>query len=203
MRDIPGTARSNASAMSHLSRGSNMSEARLEKLMRLQHRENSKPRISSRSRSQASNRNPYNQRPITGLSNAGPGLNRSASAMSFRDQQPSRPATGMSQMDQYDSWRPATGAIDEDAEYYGEDGAGGGGASMYDDSMGPPPKTGATEVSIAAEDVVDEWALLNELDITAYQLEQEQRRREEAEQKFKVRARQTGNRRVMVPQCRS
>lgn len=154
--------------------------------MRLQHRENSKPRISSRSRSQASNRNPYNQRPITGLSNAGPGLNRSASAMSFRDQQPSRPATGMSQMDQYDSWRPATGAIDEDAEYYGEDGAGGGGASMYDDSMGPPPKTGATEVSIAAEDVVDEWALLNELDITAYQLEQEQRRREEAEQKFKV-----------------
>lgn len=64
-------------------------------------------------------------------------------------------------------------------------------------------QTGATEVSIAAEDVVDEWALLNELDITAYQLEQEQRRREEAEQKFKVRARQTGNRRVMVPQCRS
>jgi len=36
------------------------------------------------------------------------------------------------------------------------------------------------------DDVVDEWALLNELDITAYQLEQEKRRKEEADQKYKV-----------------
>merc|ERR1712188_48276 len=86
----PGTARSNASAVSHLSARSNMSQARLEKLMRLQHRENSKPRINTqRSRSQTSNRNPYNQRPITGMSMHSqhlPPPTRPATGMSFRDQ---------------------------------------------------------------------------------------------------------------------
>lgn len=66
---------------------------------------------------------------------------------------------------------------------------------MYNDEYGAPPKTGAsamsgmtgmTGASGGAEGVVDEWALLNELDITAYQLEQEKRHKAEMEQKHKV-----------------
>jgi len=47
---------------------------------------------------------------------------------------------------------------------------------------GSPPKTAQR----GAADVVDEWALLNELDITSYQLEQEKRRIIESDQKMKV-----------------
>jgi len=50
-----------------------------------------------------------------------------------------------------------------------------------------PPPTAGTNRSLAPEDqVTDEWALLNELDITSYQLEQERRRKEEVEHKNKV-----------------
>merc|ERR1711939_1106656 len=155
MAGPPGTARSNVSMHS------NMSQGRLEKLMRLQHRENSKPRVlTQRSRSQTSNRNPYNQRPVTGQSQMG------------YLPPPTRPATGMSLRDQNDAqqWeRPPTGMIDEEYEYEPEE------------DIGSPPQTAASGA------VVDEWALLNELDITSYQLEQERRRQEEAEQKAKVR----------------
>jgi len=51
-----------------------------------------------------------------------------------------------------------------------------------------PPKTAATEQDNLDEEVVDEWALLNELDITSYQLEQEKRRQIEADQKAKVKS---------------
>merc|ERR1711939_1158902 len=155
MAGPPGTARSNVSMHS------NMSQGRLEKLMRLQHRENSKPRVlTQRSRSQTGNRNPYNQRPVTGQSQMG------------YLPPPTRPATGMSLRDQNDAqqWeRPPTGMIDEEYEYEPEE------------DIGSPPQTAASGA------VVDEWALLNELDITSYQLEQERRRQEEAEQKAKVR----------------
>merc|ERR1712216_808229 len=98
-----------------------MSQGRLEKLMRLQHRENSKPRVlTQRSRSQTSNRNPYNQRPVTGQSQMG------------YLPPPTRPATGMSLRDQNDAqqWeRPPTGMIDEEYEYEPED------------DIGSPPQT--------------------------------------------------------------
>jgi len=132
--------------------GSNMSQARYEKLLALQQREESKPRLSTRSKSQASFRG--NSRPVTG-----------------QLPPPSRPATGMSMYDCTNPDRPYTGApstINE--EYYHDE--------------GPPPKTAATEN--VQEEVVDEWALLNELDITSYQLEQEKRRQIEAAQKAKV-----------------
>ena len=54
---------------------------------------------------------------------------------------------------------------------------------MQDDVR--PPQTGDSDKS-GADGVVDEWALLNELDITAYSIEQERRRREESDQKYKV-----------------
>jgi len=142
-----------------------MSSSRLEKLLRLQNRENSKPRVSQRSQQRSQSELGYRtgeSRPATG-----------------RLPPPSRPATGMSFRDQNEkeinTW--SAPVIDEEAE---EDYA------EYPDGLLPPPTAG-TNRSLAPEDqVTDEWALLNELDITSYQLEQERRRREEVEHKNKV-----------------
>merc|ERR1711988_1549625 len=124
----PGTARSNASAVSHLSARSNMSQGRLEKLMRLQHRENSKPRSklpTHRSKSQNSMHPPR-----TGQSQG----------------QPSRPATGMSghYMDQ--NTQQARGyhpqPIDEDQEIGEWD--EGLQLTGEPEDYGAPPQTGGS-----------------------------------------------------------
>jgi len=159
-------------------------------LMRLQQREKTKPRIATqRSRSQTSNRNPYSLRPITGQNDNTMTLPPRTGASRIAPL-PSRPATGMSLRDQgaemmgsrggggADVWRmPPDDAIDEDGEY-----------EYIPSNNDYPPPTGQSDMSAkdGAAGVVDEWALLNELDITAYQLEQERRRREEMEQKYKV-----------------
>merc|ERR1711988_2044401 len=144
---VPPTARSNVSMHS------NMSQARYEKLMAIQQREQRKPRISQRSKSQTSHRNLPTSRPGTGATGLPP---------------PSRPATGLSMYDELDQNNYPQTIYEEEEDY------------------GSPPKTAAS--AAVKDEVVDEWALLNELDITAYQLEQEKRRVMEIEQKNKVKS---------------
>lgn len=141
--------------------------------MRIQARENSKPRTQrsnkGRSRSQMGMTPKLTLPPATGRS---------------------RPATGMSQKENMggaEVWRDSgeQGVTDsarhrEEQEWQLEEAEMMRG--MQDELQ--PPATAASGKS-GVDDVVDEWALLNELDITAYQIEQERRRREEAEQKYK------------------
>jgi len=149
---------------------STMSESRLAKLQRLQHREQNADRVP---RSQLSSRS---GRPLTGASHM-MRPRTGASMMMPPMTAGSRPRTGASCASRPRTGMPNGGfdSIPEGEEEYGD-----GGSQIWtaEDEDGE-------EDGEAGE--VDEWALLNELDMTCYQFEQQKRRRDDYLNKKKVR----------------